>query len=193
MKQKFPAAVTVRQETTETSLSYQEENSLRYAAGYIPRNLIKKIKRSSLDNKEVLQLCLLDLIEEVGMGEDESQEWIQAVNRGGLNDVTQAMFEFMRAMELVVKGFLKREDKPRDMKSELISAIKASEAVQSKWEEVSAEWEPEESRVLFAQITDLWVTMRGFSYASAWMEQWKELTKKSVQKSQPLRKKLNKN
>ena len=46
VKKKFPAAVTVRQEIIETSLSYQEENSLRYAAGYVPRNLIKKIKRS---------------------------------------------------------------------------------------------------------------------------------------------------
>ena len=91
VKRKFPAAVSVCQDTIETCLSYQEENSLRYAAGYIPRNLIKKIKRSSLDNKEVLQLCLLDLIEEDGMGDDESQEWIQAVNRGGLNNVTQSM------------------------------------------------------------------------------------------------------
>ena len=193
VKRKFPAAFSVCQDTIETCLSYQEENSLRYAAGYIPRNLIKKIKRSSLDNKEVLQLCLLDLIEEDGMGDDESQEWIQAVNRGGLNNVTQSMFEFMRAMELVVKGFLKKEDKPRNIKSELMSMITANEDVRSQWEEVSAEWEPEESRILFARITDLWVTMRGFSYASAWMEQWKESTKKSVQKSQPLRKKLNKN
>ena len=127
------------------------------------------------------------------MGDDESQEWIQAVNRGGLNNVTQSMFEFMRAMELVVKGFLKKEDKPRNIKSELMSMITANEDVRSQWAEVSAEWEPEESRILFARITDLWVTMRGFSYASAWMEQWKESTKKSVQKSQPLRKKLNKN
>ena len=59
--------------------------------------LIQKIKQLSHDNKEVLQLCLLDLIEEDGIGDDESQEWIQAVNRGGLNNVTQCMFEFMRA------------------------------------------------------------------------------------------------
>ena len=129
----------------------------------------------------------------MGTGEDESQEWIQAVNRGGLNNITQSMFEFMRAMELVVKGFLKKEDKPRNIKSELMSMIIANEDVRSQWAEVSAEWEPEESRILFTRITDLWVMMRGFSYASAWMEQWKESTKKSVQKSQPLRKKLNKN
>ena len=68
-----------------------------------------------------------------------------------------------------------------------MSMITANEDVRSQWAEVSAECEPEESRILFARITDLWVTMRGFSYASAWMEQWKESTKKSVQKSQPLR------
>ena len=94
VKRKFPLANTVRQETSNTILSYQEENSLRYAAGYIPRNLLKKIKRSNLKNKDVLQLCLLDLIEESSMDNDESQEWIQAVNRGGLNDITQPMFEY---------------------------------------------------------------------------------------------------
>ena len=102
------------------------------------------------------------------------------------------MFEFMKSMELIVKAFLKKQDKPRDIKEELINSIEKDEMVQCHWTAMSAEWEPEESQILFTMVTNLWVTMRGFSYASAWMERWKQETKKSIQKSQPLRKKLNK-
>ena len=47
IKQHFPAPATVKLETVETSLSYEEENALWYVAGYIPRNLIPKIERST--------------------------------------------------------------------------------------------------------------------------------------------------
>ena len=44
----------------------------------------------------------------------------------------------------------------------------------------NGEWEPEESQLIFDMVTDLWVTMCGFSsYASEWMEKWREETKKS--------------
>ena len=44
----------------ETSLSYEEENAL---AGYT-RNLIPKIELSTYENKHVLKMCLLDVLEE---------------------------------------------------------------------------------------------------------------------------------
>ena len=98
----------------------------------------------------------------------------------------------MKSMELVVKKFLKRGDKLKDVKNAMIGVIEGDEDVKLRWAEVSDEWEPEESQILFAKIVNLWVTMRGFSYASEWMEKWKQETKKSVQKSQALRKTLNK-
>ena len=39
----------------------------------------------------------------------------------------------------------------------------------------NAEWEPEESQLIFDMVTDLWVTMCGFSSCG------REETKKSVQ------------
>ena len=58
-------------------LTYDEINALRYAAGYIPRALKKKLLKSAHPLKEDLQLCILDLLDD-GDEErnDESQDWI---------------------------------------------------------------------------------------------------------------------
>ena len=39
-------------------------------------------------------------------------------------------------------------------------------------------------------IIDMWITVRGFSFASAWIEKYKSANKKSVQKSKGVRKQL---
>ena len=41
------SASTSGMNTPSQTLSYEEKNALRYAAGYVPRNLLNKIKRSS--------------------------------------------------------------------------------------------------------------------------------------------------
>ncbi len=172
------------------TLSYEEKKALRYAAGYVPRNLLAKIKRSGQLRKEGLELCLIDLIEEDGIY-DESQEWTNILDRGGLLHINTKTFLVMTAMEVVVKTILKRKVFPKaDIKSELIGAIFTDENVQLHWNTVSAEWESEQSKVLFKMIVELWVTMRGFSYGSMWMEQHKQETKKTNQKSKGLRKNL---
>ena len=51
----------------------EEKNALRYAAGYIPRALKSKIEYSGHSSKESLALCLLDLIEDDGMGDDDEE------------------------------------------------------------------------------------------------------------------------
>ena len=48
----------------QTSIMTQELNALRYAAGYIPIALLKKLKKSAHPLKDELQLCLLDLLDD---------------------------------------------------------------------------------------------------------------------------------
>ena len=184
------SASTSGMNTHSQTLSYEEKNALRYAAGYVPRNLLNKIKRSSkLSN--VLELYLMELIEEDGAVYDESQDWVTLLNRGGLNLVNTKTFMFMSAMELIVRKILKSSSPTKNVKQELIREVSLDESVKSHWNTISAEWGEEESKVLFNMIVDLWVTMRGFSYTSTWMEHHKIETKKSVQKSKGLRKNLN--
>ena len=120
---------------------------------------MSKLKRSACHNKESLSMCLLDIIEEDCMGDDESQDWVKLVNRGGLNYINNDMFIFVSAMELVVKAFLEGEGKPRDIKSEMIKLIRDSDT--AEWSKIAAEWEPEESQF------DFWYGYRLMDY-NAW-------------------------
>ena len=44
-----------------TELTYEELNGLRYAAGYVPRALMKKISRSKDSSRTDILQCLRDL------------------------------------------------------------------------------------------------------------------------------------
>ena len=58
----------------ELSLSYEEQNALRYAAGYIPRALTKKLHTSAHPLKDQLTLCLIDLTDDADDISSDSQE-----------------------------------------------------------------------------------------------------------------------
>ena len=51
-------------------------------------------------------------------------------------------------------------------------------------------WEVKERVALLKMIKEQQVTIRGFSYASAWMESYKQMAKKGVQKLKGIWKKL---
>ena len=54
------------------------------------------------------------------------------------------------------------------------------------WSIVSGEWE-EEERTLFTMIIEMWITIRGFSFAKSFLEMYKQANKTSVQKSKGLK------
>ena len=83
--EKFP--ITATQLTSqEPSLSYEKMNALWNAAGYVPQHLKKRLTKSAHPMKNELTLCLLDLLQD----EEEDNiyhlaDWVDAVDRGGLN------------------------------------------------------------------------------------------------------------
>ena len=78
-----------------------------------------------------------------------------------------------------------------DFIEQATSAIKSNEDVLFFfWSMLSAEWNETSATNLFDRINHLWITIRGFSYASAWIERYKNVKKISTQKSKGLRKQL---
>ena len=51
-------------------------------------------------------------------------------------------------------------------------------------------WEENEADALLHMLVDHWVTIRGYSFASSYVERYKQKQKKTVQKSKGLRKNL---
>ena len=55
------------------------------------------------------------------------------------------------------------------------------------WSMLSADWEECDSQALLELVVNMFVTIRGFSFASAWVEKYKTASAKSLQKSKGLR------
>ena len=70
------------------------------------------------------------------------------------------------------------------------SELQQSEDVLFHWSLIAATWDDEVAAKLMTMIVELWVTVRGFSLASAWIERYKGATKKTLQKAKPLRKQI---
>ena len=172
------------------TLTYEERNALRYAAGYIPKALHKKIERSSHPIKKELLVCLEDITQHDGI-RDDSQDWVQCIDRGGLKHVNSNMYMLLVAMEEEMQCTLRQQEiYQAELKKSVTENIATSDDVLFYWCLLSADWDAEEGEALLPLIIDIFVTMRGFAFASAWVEQNKMLQKKNTQKSKGIRKHL---
>jgi len=185
----FKLVAPPSRDVEQLTLNFYEASALQYAAGYVPRALTKKLKKSAHPLKDELTLCLLDLLDD---GEDEhteSHEWILSLDRGGLKHINNLCYQLFVAMELEIRRHL-NPDKPANFIDEVQASILSNEDVLFYWSMIASDWEEEENAALLPMVVNLWVTVRGFAYASAWVEKYKSEHKKSVQKSKGVRKQL---
>ena len=76
-------------------ISVTEGNALRYAAGYVLRQVSNKIKRSSYESKDDMDDCIKKLVLcDKESEEDTADDWIKLVDRGGLWHVRVPPFRF---------------------------------------------------------------------------------------------------
>lgn len=155
--------------------------SLRYAAGYI----VRKLKAQYCASTEITR-ALTDL-EEDHEYDDESNKWIKSIDRGGLTYVSEMLFNFLCALEEEIGMIVIHSTV--DIKS-IMSTIEENDDVQFIWSSLSSEWTEQISEELFKKIVTLWVTIRGYSICNFWVEEYKRETKKSLQKSKGIRRKL---
>ncbi|KAL5518083.1 hypothetical protein EMCRGX_G003761 [Ephydatia muelleri] len=129
---------------------------------------------------------LHELIETDGENPASTAEWLNAINRGGLFCINDVTFDLFVALEYEVRSHIHAGQELGVVRSEL----QQSEDVLFHWSLIAATWDDEEAAKLMTMIVELWVTVRGFSLASAWIEQYKGATKKTLQKAKPLRKQI---
>ena len=166
-------------------LSHIEHYAIRYTAGYIPRALKKKLSRSSDKNKKFL-LVLDDLLECEEEDAGPSGEWISAIDRGGLCQINNLTFDLFLSMELTIRAYIISGYEFDGFKAKLMD----NNDILFNWSMLTASWEENVADKILTMIVDLWITIRGFSLASAWVEEFKAHNKKTLQKSKGLRKQL---
>lgn len=181
----------VSQDTTDdmvSELTSDEEQAVRYTAGYIVKSLKKKFSAVP-QYMEILNSMHEDDDDE--MGDDflsYTKEWISRVDRGGLHKVNDETFLLFQWMELRIRKFLKGCSIDIDG---AISEIISSDNVMACWSLIASSLEDDDdSDCLLRKVAEKWITVRGFSYAGNLVEQYKQIIKESTKKKS-LRKTLN--
>ena len=136
IKLQYPPSEAAK--TSRSALTYDKINALHFAAGYVPRILKKKLLKSAHPLKEDLQLCLLDLLDDGDEDSNESQDWVELINRGGLTRVNNNTFEVFVAMEYALCRHLNVDQAP-NLTDHVNSAIIENEDVQFLWSILSSD------------------------------------------------------
>ena len=84
-------------------------------------------------------LCLYDLLDDGDQEHDDSCQWIDAVDRGGLTDVNRGTYDCFVCLELELRIYLASAGVPNF--KDVAEALKSSDDVQFFWALVAADWD----------------------------------------------------
>ena len=127
-------------------------------------------------------LCLMTLVK----GEDHEEleyeeEWTRMLDRGGLWYIKDTTYSLFLAIEEETRQCLKLlSTQHAKCKKEIIEHVTCNEVVVFYWIIVTADFDIDDEEVhqmLLEMIVELYITMRGFSYARGWMEKIQEIHK----------------
>ena len=169
--------------------TYEEECGIRYATGWVVRALTKKLAKSSHPHRSELRLCLLDFLDDDTDKPHESAEWVELIDRGGLFKVSNIAYELFLTMEKALRNIIQscgQQCIPEDC----IKSVTQDDDVQFIWCMISSDWSDACTDVLLEMLASQWIKIRGFSYASAWVEKYKAEQCKTIQKTKGVRKQL---
>ena len=177
------------------ALTVDEENIIRYAAGYVPFKLLLQYEKSKAEES----VNVIDCLSGMGVNGEESDameytsKWIELVNRGGAFEINDTTYLFFKEIELKVCKELLLAFERTSVSSQrelIISSVAGDESVQFYWTILSVDIRNESQAVkLLKEIIGLWVNIHGFSIAGCWLTKF---TKTSSSKKKALRKELKK-
>ena len=177
-----------QKEKRRETISLEEENSIRYVAGFVVMKMKKKYSntKSVFINQSLLSMEEGTAKDEGGSGEEDesfmsyTRAWLDLVNRGGLFRVHDDVYSFFLELELCMYPLLRNRLDVGDSsqsKSEMVKSIRTDEDVLFAWSVVTIDLSEDDSQLLLADIIELWMTIRGFSIASRLLEDYKEASK----------------
>ena len=133
---------------------------------------------------------------------DYTNAWVEKVNRGGLYEVSDQFYLFIRTVELVVRRVLNYNlivtYAGEDLREVLLSKVLKHENVQNYWSTITRHIDNKNLKdTLLFKILQTWVDIRVYSFIKTWLNVMKRKSAKLysrssiAQKSEPaLRKTL---
>ena len=147
---------------------------------------MKKNIEKSMHAQKADLLCLAQLLDTGDAKVDESEDWLEMVDRGGLCHINNDTFEVFLAMEKELRKIL-ATNIIQQLDDTVKTELAESDEVQFIWYIICADWDEHISQYLLQSVIAEWVTIR---MAGAWVEKYKATNKKTTQKSKGLRKQL---
>ena len=100
---KYPTKQDLHNTNEVSHLTYNEQNTLWYLAGYI----IRKIKKQMKGKEELIDTFIEEDMEDSDDDEEcSAKDWLKLIDRGGLTKCTNDFYIFLRAVELELKSLL---------------------------------------------------------------------------------------
>ena len=176
---------SVEETADSISLDSDEQQSLRYVAGYVSYSLRKSfLKLNSPDSKVLLKLTSMwgadaDADKEAKLSFlDYTKTWVDATNRGGLIAINHQFFILIRRIENVARSVLNLNlivaycgD---DMRKVLIEKFQSSSLIQDAWENLTNKIsnKPLATKLLH-KIFNKWVNIRVHAFVNVWIQSMK--------------------
>ena len=148
-------------ESVSDTMSIDEQNAVRYAAGYIPFKLLKRYQQDSSEKALAFCSCLRamevpdeeELLQVVGhirsdhhySFSDYTASWLEMIDRGALFKLSDMSFKFFYYIEIKVQSVLPSHLKSQSStKDEIVSAVMNDNDVKKQWDCLSADIDIEE-------------------------------------------------
>ena len=193
----------VEKQHRREEMSMEEQNTVRYVAGYV----VRKMKKNYSDKGSVsICQCLLQMEEGNSLPEETVDDnfmsytsaWVEIIDRGGLFKVSDRVYCFFLELELSLYPHLRKQleiNQSNSSKEELLRTVESDEDVQFAWSLLTVDLTHSESSTLSKDVIQLWTTIRGYSIAAQFMEDYfmedyKQATRQSTKAKKSLRKEL---
>lgn len=180
------------QESPSRPLTHEEQNALRYVAGYVIRKLRERLEVGSHPKKNDMILLLMECAGDELDEDCGTERWMNMIDRGGLWHINDQTYSIFVIMEEEVRQFLAlgsgshKQVQPNVIRKNILQ----SNDLQFEWCLIASEADEETATIVLQKIVDLYVTIRGFAFAKSCLEQYKQAQKKTLQKKLALHSEL---
>ena len=163
------------------TLESDEEESLRYVAGYILYSLKNSIKSSDSYFKKAVSEIIGIWGGKKGSGCSNSitfleytQYWVEKVNRGGLIYVTDDFYKFIRKIEDTIQEVLNMKlivaYAGENLRNVLLEKLKGKKNLNEDWDLLTSRLANKDlSEKIKVKIFKTWINIRANSFVKAWL------------------------